>query len=150
MIIYKYFWFVKECSSQGTPATRDSVCHLDRPIRTGEIPSGIWYNHQKTNPGKIMSKTYYVYILTNKRHTVFYTGITNNLERRVWEHKQKIIQGFTKKYNIEKLVYFEVFEDVLEAIRREKQIKGWVRRRKIALIEKMNPEWKDLSEYLSS
>ncbi|PJA37774.1 endonuclease [candidate division WWE3 bacterium CG_4_9_14_3_um_filter_43_9] len=97
-----------------------------------------------------MSKTYYVYILTNKRHTVFYTGITNNLERRVWEHKQKIIQGFTKKYNIEKLVYFEVFEDVLEAIRREKQIKGWVRRRKIALIEKMNPEWKDLSEYLSS
>jgi len=97
-----------------------------------------------------MSKTYYVYILTNKRYTVFYTGITNNLERRVWEHKQKIIQGFTKKYNIEKLVYFEVFEDVLEAIRREKQIKGWVRRRKIALIEKMNPEWKDLSEYLSS
>ena len=97
-----------------------------------------------------MSKTYYVYILTNKRHTVFYTGITNNLERRVWEHKQKIIQGFTKKYNIEKLVYFEVFEDVLEAIRREKQIKDWVRRRKIALIEKMNPEWKDLSEYLSS
>jgi len=97
-----------------------------------------------------MSKTYYVYILTNKRHTVFYTGITNNLERRVWEHKQKIIQGFTKKYNIEKLVYFEVFEDVLEAIRREKQIKCWVRRRKIALIEKMNPEWKDLSEYLSS
>ena len=95
-------------------------------------------------------RIFYVYILTNWNHRVLYVGVTNNINRRIWEHKQKQVEGFTKKYNIEKLVYFEVFEDVLEAIRREKQIKGWVRRRKIALIEKMNPEWKDLSEYLSS
>jgi len=92
-----------------------------------------------------MSKEYYVYIMTNKSRTL-YTGVTNNLMRRVYEHKNKLVPGFTSKYNIKKLVYFESTSDVNEAILREKQIKGWLRVKKIRLIETMNPEWKDLSE----
>ena len=90
-------------------------------------------------------KDYYIYILTNKSKTL-YTGITNNLNRRVYEHKNKLIEGFTKKYNIDKLIYFELFNNPKDAIRREKQIKGWIRKKKIELIESMNPEWKDLCE----
>jgi putative endonuclease len=82
--------------------------------------------------------------MTNRSKTL-YTGITNNLERRVYEHKQKLIPGFTSKYNITKLVYHEETNDVSVAIAREKQIKGWLRAKKIALIELENPEWKDLS-----
>ncbi len=88
---------------------------------------------------------YYVYIMTNRSKTL-YTGVTNDLMRRVYEHKNKMIDGFTKKYNITKLVYYEETDDVQAAIEREKQIKGWLRRKKIALIESINPEWKDLSE----
>jgi putative endonuclease len=77
-----------------------------------------------------------------------YTEVTNNLVRRVYEHKNKLIEGFTKKYNITRLVYFKVFNNIEDAIRREKQIKGWVRKKKIALIESINPEWKDLYEEL--
>jgi len=90
-------------------------------------------------------KQYYIYIMTNKSKTL-YIGVTDNLERRVYEHKNKLIEGFTKKYNITKLVYYEMTNDVLSAIEREKQIKGWLRRKKIALIEAMNPKWADLSE----
>ena len=90
-------------------------------------------------------KNYYVYIMTNMSRTL-YTGVTNDLPRRVWEHKQKLVKGFTKKYNITKLVYYEETNDVLGAIEREKQIKGWLRKKKIDLIESLNPEWKDLSE----
>ena len=75
-----------------------------------------------------------------------YTGVTNNLMRRVYEHKNKLIDGFTKKYNITKLVYYEVANLATSAIAREKQIKGWTRKKKIALIESVNPQWKDLSE----
>lgn len=89
-------------------------------------------------------KQYYVYILTNKSKTS-YIGVTNNLERRMYEHKHKLIDGFTKKYNLTKLVYYEIAEDVRSAITREKQIKGWLRSKKIRLIESMNPQWKDLS-----
>jgi putative endonuclease len=88
--------------------------------------------------------SYYVYILTNRSKTL-YTGVTNNLLRRVYEHKQKFIPGFTQKYNINRLVYYEETSDATEAIAREKQIKGWVRAKKIALIESRNPEWLDLS-----
>ncbi len=88
---------------------------------------------------------YYVYIMTNKSKTL-YTGITDNLERRVYEHKKKLFEGFTKRYNITKLVYYEVTSDVSAAIEKEKQIKGWLRRKKITLIEAMNPQWTDLSE----
>jgi len=92
-----------------------------------------------------MSKEYYVYIMTNKSRTLC-TGVTNNLMRRVYEHKNKLVPGFTSKYNIKKLVYFESTSDVNQAILKEKQIKGWLGAKKIALIESMNPEWKDLSE----
>ncbi|NTU98089.1 MAG: GIY-YIG nuclease family protein [Chlorobiaceae bacterium] len=92
---------------------------------------------------------YYVYILASKMHGTLYTGITNNLERRVFEHKVKLIDGFTKKYSVDKLVYFESCMDVKDAIVREKQIKGWKREKKIALIESSNPGWEDLSEKLS-
>ena len=91
---------------------------------------------------------YYIYILTNKTNNVLYTGITNNLERRVGEHKGKLIAGFTKKYNLTKLIYFEETNDVNSAITREKQIKGWLRTKKIKLIESVNPAWKDLSNEL--
>jgi len=92
---------------------------------------------------KGVMKKYYVYIMTNHSGTL-YTGVTNNLERRVYEHKNKLIPGFTSKYNITKLVYYEEENDVDAALIREKQIKGWKRARKIALIESKNPEWKDL------
>jgi putative endonuclease len=91
-----------------------------------------------------MTNQYYVYIMTNKSRTL-YTGVTNDLERRVHEHKLKLVPGFTSKYNITKLVYFEVTEDVLAALAREKQIKGWLRTKKITLIESVNPKWADLS-----
>ena len=88
---------------------------------------------------------YYVYIMTN-RSTTLYTGVTNNLERRVYERKHKLVDGFTKKYNIARLVYHEATDDVQSAIAREKQIKGWLRRKKVALIESVNPEWRDLAD----
>jgi putative endonuclease len=95
-----------------------------------------------------MGKQYYVYILTNKNNTVLYTGVTNDLKRRVYEHKAKRLEGFTKKYNVDKLVYYEVFEDSYNAIAREKQIKGGSRQKKINLINGMNEAWKDLYESL--
>ncbi|NOZ64601.1 MAG: GIY-YIG nuclease family protein [Caldiserica bacterium] len=91
-----------------------------------------------------MGKQYYVYILASKKNGTLYTGITSNLIRRVYEHKNNLIEGFTKKYNVHQLVYFEVVEDVNAAIHREKCIKKWKRAWKIELIEKNNPEWKDL------
>ncbi len=90
-------------------------------------------------------KHYFVYILTGKSG-VLYTGMTNNLERRVYEHKHKLTKGFTRKYNVDRLVYVETFGNVNEAIAREKQIKSWRRSKKVELIESMNPDWKDLSE----
>ena len=91
-----------------------------------------------------MGKQYYVYIMTNKNNKVLYTGITNDLKRRVYEHKEKFVAGFTKKYNVSKLVYYEAFEDPENAILREKQIKAGSRQKKIDLINGMNKEWNDL------
>ena len=91
---------------------------------------------------------YYVYILTNKSNKVLYIGVTNDLIRRVFEHKSKQVEGFSKKYNLNKLVYYETTSDVKSAIRREKQLKNWHRDWKINLIAQFNPEWKDLSEDL--
>ena len=88
---------------------------------------------------------YYVYILTNKTNRVLYVGVTNNLERRLYEHKNKMIEGFTKKYNINKLVYFETTSDINSALNREKTLKNLVRRKKEELINISNSEWKDLS-----
>jgi putative endonuclease len=95
-----------------------------------------------------MDKTFHVYMLAGKSG-VLYTGITNNLVRRVWEHKQKQTPGFTQKYNVTNLVWFEAHGRATSAIAREKQIKAWRRAKKVALIAAMNPQWKDLSEELS-
>lgn len=89
---------------------------------------------------------YYVYMITNKYNNVLYVGVTNNLERRLSEHKNKLIDGFTKKHNVNKLVYYDYTNDVRAAIAREKQIKGWTRKKKNDLIECTNPTWRDLSE----
>jgi len=89
--------------------------------------------------------SYYVYIMMSRSDTL-YTGVTNDLQRRVYEHQQKLLDGFTKKYNIDMLAYCEDTDDVEAAIRREKQIKGWRRSKKIELIESTNPQWRDLSE----
>src|ERR1700680_2268276 len=88
---------------------------------------------------------YYVYILTNKWKTVLYTGLTNSLETRVWQHKTRAIAGFSKRYNCELLVYFEIYEQIKQAIAREKQIKAWSRLKKERLIGTMNPDWTDLA-----
>lgn len=93
-----------------------------------------------------MNNNYYVYILTNKMNTVLYTGITNNVEKRIFEHKSKCFKGFTAKYNVNKLVYFETYSDIYEAIQREKQIKNGSRQKKIDLIQSLNPRWKDLAD----
>ena len=87
---------------------------------------------------------YFVYILTNWNHKVMYIGVTNNLHKRMYQHKNKLIDGFTKKYNVNKLVYYEATEDIRSAIAREKQLKGWIRKKKNSLVTTINPEWKDL------
>lgn len=91
---------------------------------------------------------YFVYILTNQRDKLLYVGVTNDLKRRLYEHKNGLCDGFTKQYHIDKLVYFKSCQDPEAAIRREKQLKKWRREKKIALIEGMNPYWKDLGEEL--
>jgi len=96
-----------------------------------------------------MGKQYFVYILASSRNGTLYIGITSDLIRRVWEHKNKQVDGFTKKYHVDNLVYFEVFEDPGNAIRREKRLKFYKRKWKIDLIEKENPEWKDLYQKIS-
>jgi putative endonuclease len=90
-------------------------------------------------------KQYWVYIMGSLSGTL-YTGMTNNLERRVYEHKHKLAEGFTSKYDVNRLVYYEDYGDAYAAIEREKQIKGWTRKKKLALIESMNPRWEDLNE----
>jgi len=93
-------------------------------------------------------KTYYVYILASKRNGTLYIGVTNNLIRRVYEHKNDLINGFTKKYKVHMLVYYEHANDIYSAIQREKSLKKWERKWKIELIETMNPDWHDLYEEL--
>ncbi len=95
---------------------------------------------------RTQQRTYWVYILTNRYNGTLYVGITGFLPRRIWQHKTGAMEGFTKQYGLDKLVYFESYADVRWAIAREKEIKGWMRKRKIALIEANNPNWDDLSE----
>ena len=94
----------------------------------------------------MQKKEYYIYIMMNKWNTVSYIGITGQLTGRVWQHKQKVNESFTKKYNINKLVYYETFDTPSDAIAREKQLKRWSRKKKVELIKKENPEFKDLSK----
>ena len=91
-------------------------------------------------------KQYYVYILASKRNGTLYIGVTNNLIKRVWQHKNNLADGFTKKYNVHILVYFEETSDVMSAIAREKQLKNWHRQWKVNLVQSKNPEWRDLYE----
>ncbi len=95
-----------------------------------------------------MDRLYYVYIMANKRRTVLYVGVTNDLKRRAYEHRNRLVPGFTKRYNVDVLVYYEVCDDVTSAIRREKQLKGGSRAAKIAAIEYMNASWRDLFDEL--
>jgi putative endonuclease len=95
-----------------------------------------------------MPRQYYIYILTNKHNRVLYTGVTNNLSRRVWEHQQKSANDFTSRYHVTKLVYYEIFNDSVSAITREKQIKAGSRKKKLNLINNLNPNWHDLSNEL--
>jgi len=92
----------------------------------------------------MLTKQYYVYFLTNWDNQVIYVGVTDNLKRRVYEHRNGLIDGFTRKYHVHKLAYYETCEDVEGAILREKQVKGGSRQKKVALITKFNPEWEDL------
>jgi len=92
---------------------------------------------------------FYVYIITNKTNKVLYIGVTNNLERRIYEHKNKLVPGFTQKYNINKLIHFEHFDNINDAIRREKQLKKWNRKWKEDLINENNPEWNNLHKEIS-
>jgi putative endonuclease len=91
-----------------------------------------------------MAKQYYVYIVTNKNNNVLYTGVTSDLKKRIYEHREKLVEGFTKKYNLAKLVYYEIGRDVNSAILREKQIKGGSRAKKIELVNSINSDWRDL------
>ncbi|HPD82853.1 MAG: GIY-YIG nuclease family protein [Alphaproteobacteria bacterium] len=91
-------------------------------------------------------KHYYIYILGNWTGNVLYIGMTNDLQRRLYEHKQKLVKGFTNKYSIDKLLYHETYDTADDAIKREKQLKKWRREKKVQLIETLNPNWKDLSE----
>ena len=91
-------------------------------------------------------RTYYVYLLTNCNNKVIYVGITNDLERRIYEHKEKLVKGFTEKYNVNKLVYYEQTPDINAALNREKEIKKWRREKKNRLVVNTNPLWRDLSE----
>lgn len=91
-----------------------------------------------------MKENFYVYILSNQSNRVVYTGVTSNLVKRIWQHKNKVADGFTSKYNVNKLVYFENYDDAGNAIKREKNIKDWKRAWKNELIEKENPDWRDL------
>lgn len=93
-----------------------------------------------------MYRSYYVYILATKYNKMLYIGVTGNLEGRVRQHKEKLVEGYTSTYNVTKLVYFEEYQYVYDAIAREKQLKGWLRRKKDALVTSMNPDWRDLSE----
>ena len=97
-----------------------------------------------------MERTYYIYIMTNKGNRVLYTGVTGDLVNRVYQHRERQVQGFTSRYNVTKLVYFEIFNDPVNAIAREKQMKAGSRGKKVKLIERYNPEWKDLYPEIAS
>jgi putative endonuclease len=123
---------------------RSAVCDEAIPWADGEIASRRAL--AMTRRSEMADKAGYVYIITNQRNTVLYTGVTSDLKKRVWQHKEKLVGGFTKRYNVDKLVYYEALADMTGAIAREKQIKGGSRQRKLDLINGMNPEWRDLYE----
>jgi len=98
----------------------------------------------------VLTRSYYVYLLASRRKGTLYVGVTNDLSKRVWQHKQELVEGFTKKYGVKSLVWFEQTESIESAIVREKQIKKWNRDWKVELIEKTNPQWRDLYEEIAA
>ena len=131
-----------ECKEMGV-----TDCHVGlRPPRNDKEGSCVVVSFfTVTTDEKGDSMQYYVYLLTNKLNTVLYVGVTNDLERRLFEHRNELVDSFTKRYHVHKLVYYEATSDVRAAIEREKQIKSWSRAKKNALVNTMNPKWKDLS-----
>ena len=129
-------------SHPGSPAL---VCHSWRRPGIQESPS-VSFLAKTRNPGVTIMKTYYVYILASKRNGTLYIGVTNDLIKRVYEHKNNLIEGFTNKYKVHRLVYYETTSEITSALHREKQLKKWKRAWKIELIEKNNPQWKNLYE----
>ena len=127
------------CSGENTTENQ-----AKEPVETKEVTSGPYT--VVDDRGKEIYFMYYIYILSNSENRIFYIGVTNDLKRRIYEHKHKLLDGFTKKYNLGKLLYFEIFKDISRAIEREKQLKKWSRIKKITLIEAQNPGWIDLSE----
>ena len=124
--------------AQDDKRVQPQICHPEEAKPTKDLKKRKRKDRRKME--------YYVYILTNKNNRVMYIGVTNDLARRLYEHKQELVEGFTKRYHVHKLVYYEQTTDVRSAIAREKQLKGWLRARKNELVETMNPEWRDLSE----
>jgi len=122
--------------------------HVERRVRCrGEKPHIVVIPDLIRNPGYMQTKLFYIYILANDRNGTIYIGVTSDLEKRIKQHKTKMYeQSFTAKYSIDKLVYYESTENSESAIAREKQLKNWTRQWKLDLIEKNNPQWKDLSE----
>ena len=123
---------------------RSRCCASPYGFDFGQTPSA--QDDKETKAIAQRKMMYYVYILTNKTDAVMYIGVTNDLRRRLYEHKKEQIEGFTKKYHVHKLVYFEEFSDVNYAIAREKQLKGWTRDKKSSLVESKNPNWNDWGE----
>ena len=130
------------CCFGAVPRSFDSA--LRAPLRMTE--GGRFAPLRMTKREERQIVMYFVYILTNHSHHSLYIGVTNNLERRLYEHKSELLDGYTKQYHLHKLVYYEAAEDVNAAIAREKQLKGWTRKKKDALIASVNPLWEDLSE----
>ena len=139
--------FKNERSLGRHPEGAPSLSRGDRRIALGRHPEGVPSCRGATEGSHLMNdRQYYVYIATNRGNTVLYTGVTNNLARRAFEHKNKLAQGFTSRYNIHKIVYYEVFATPGEAIAAEKRIKGWTRRKKLNLIQGVNPHFRNLIE----
>jgi putative endonuclease len=132
------------CADRGRPfAAAQNKAQGDNAVTSLSLRGGVTSGKNSTRHQQM--KHYYVYIMTNRSKTL-YTGVTNNLQRRVYEHKHHLIAGFTSTYLLTRLVYVEETSDVNAAIAREKHIKGWVRAKKMALIKSINPDWRDLSE----
>ena len=137
-------------SFSGAPQTRDPSAEKMGP---GSV---MHHSRAASRPGHDrlysvpMGGSFFVYILASKKNGTLYVGVTNDLARRMTEHKAKLVPGFTRQYSIDRLVYFETFESILEARARERALKCWRRAWKITLIEKLNPEWNDLSDQLNS
>jgi putative endonuclease len=135
------------CHSERSEPACVPACAMLQPAQEPFPPAHCVLRWTSRQAGNLMREhNYYIYILTNWNHKVMYVGMTNDLKRRLYEHKNKLIEGFTKRYIVHKLVYNEHTTDVYAAIAREKEIKKWRREKKDNLVETMNPDWKDLSD----